>query len=374
MRVAVDALAVSNFSGRHVLLGHLRAAAAATRGRHSFHVLHHAGNRDLRRDLGDNVEWIECAGAGPHWMRRVAWEATRLGGELRKLRADVLLSTSGALVPGVSLPQLVLAQNPWCFFPQFHRTTGERLKARLQRLGYRRAQRRAETIFFLSEYLGRAYREDAGRPPRGSQTHYVGIDDSMYEAAGEPQGFDARDLAIVTVSVMARHKAIEDVVDALKRLHELGTRATLRLVGPWADARYRREIEVRVARADLSDFVHITGAVDDAGLAEHYRRARVFCLLSRCESFGIPGVEAQVFGTPCVVADNCAPPEVAGPGGEVVATGNIEAAAQALRRLLTDGTAWQEASARARANAERFRWVRVSRPLVSYLDKREAGI
>jgi glycosyltransferase involved in cell wall biosynthesis len=371
MRVAVDAFAVSNFSGRHVLLGHLRAAAAATRGRHSFHILHHAGNRDLRRDLGENVEWIECAGAGPHWTRRVAWEATRLGGRLRELRADVLLSTSGALVPGVSLPQLVLAQNPWCFFPQFHRTPADRLKARLQRLGYRRAQRRAEAIFFLSDYLGRAYREEAGRAPRGSETLYVGIDDAMYAAAGEPQGFESRELAIVTVSVMARHKAIEDVVDALARLHGKGVRARLRLVGPWADALYRREIERRIGRADLSDFVEITGAVDDAGLAEHYRRARVFCLLSRCESFGIPAVEAQVFATPCVVADNCAPPEVAGPGGQVVATGNIEAAANALQRLLTDAAAWREASARARANAERFRWDRVSQPFVRYLDDRE---
>jgi glycosyltransferase involved in cell wall biosynthesis len=284
----------------------------------------------------------------------------------------VLLSTSGALVPGVALPQLVLAQNPWCFFPQFHRSPAERLKARLQRLGYRRAQRGAEAIFFLSEYLGRAYREDAGTPPRAGVTLYVGIDDAMYEGAGAPASFDERDMAIVTVSVMARHKAIEDVVDALAELHRRGVPATLRLVGPWADAGYRAEIEERIAAAKLGAHVEITGAVDDAGLAAHYRRARVFCLLSRCESFGIPAVEAQVFGTPGVVADNCAPPEVAGPGGEIVATGNIEAAASALQRLLTDAPAWNAASARALENAARFRWEQVSQPLVRYLDERGA--
>jgi glycosyltransferase involved in cell wall biosynthesis len=372
MRVAVDALAVSNFSGRHVLLGHLRAAAAATRGRHSFHVLHHAGNRDLRRDLGENVNWVECAGAGPHWTRRLAWEAMNLAGWLREVKADVLLSTSGALVPGVSLPQLVLAQNPWCFFPQFHRTAGERLKARLQRLGYRRAQRRAEAIFFLSEYLGRAYSEEAGRSPNRSETLYVGIDDAMYANAEEPIAFSAREQAIVTVSVMARHKAIEDVVDALSNLRRRGISAHLYLVGPWADASYRIEIETRIANTGLVGHVTITGAVDDAGLANNYRRARVFCLLSRCESFGIPAVEAQAFGTPCVVADNCAPPEVAGPGGEVVATGNIDAAADALEGLLTDEACWQEASSRAIVNAERFRWDRVSEPFVRYLDERGA--
>jgi len=372
MRIAVDALAVSNYSGRHVLLGHLRSAAVATRGRHSFHVLHHAGNRDLRRDLGDNVEWIECEGAGSHWTRRVAWEYFNLARWLRRVRADVLLSTSGALVPGVDLPQLVLAQNPWCFFPQFHRSLAERLKAGLQRMGYRRAQRKAEAIFFLSEYLGRAYAENSGQLPRGSEKLYVGIDDSMYATAGQVPAFEARELAIVTVSVMARHKAIEDVVDALARLHQLGVPARLHLVGPWADAEYRVEIEARIARESLATHVAITGAVDDATLVENYSRARVFCLLSRCESFGIPAVEAQVFGTPCVVADNCAPPEIAGPGGEVVATGDIGAAAAALQRLLTDAEYWRQASARALANAERFRWDLVSQPLVRYLDRRGA--
>lgn len=356
-----------------MLLGHLRNVAASTRGRHSFHVLHHPGNRDLRCDLGDNVEWIECAGAGPHWFRRVAWEALAMNSRLRRIGADLLLSTSGALVPGIDLPQLVLAQNPWCFFPQFHRSFGDRWKARLQRFGYRRAQREADVVFFLSEYLGAAYQENAGEPPRRGETLYVGIDDAMFADAGETLEFDQRELAIVTVSVMARHKAIEDVVEALAHLHRRSVRASLYLVGPWADAAYRQEVVARIEANGLGQFVTITGAVADAELATHYRRARVFCLLSRCESFGIPAVEAQVFGTPCVVADNCAPPEIAGPGGEVVPPGDVEAAADALQPLLLDREHWQSVSKRAFANADRFRWSSVSLPLIRYLDERGAA-
>jgi glycosyltransferase involved in cell wall biosynthesis len=99
----------------------------------------------------------------------------------------------------------------------------------------------------------------------------------------------------------------------------------------------------------------------------------VFCLLSGCESFGIPAVEAQLFGTPCVVADVCAPPEIAGPGGEVVPAGDPLAAAKALAPLLVDASAWQAASSRALANVERFRWSRVSTPLMEFFDAFEAA-
>lgn len=371
VRVAVNALPVNNYSGRRVLLGHLRNLAAAGAGKHTFHVLHHAGNRDLCRDLGPNVEWIEC-GRGAHWATRALWEALALPRRLRRLGADLVLSTSGAVVPGVRLPQLVLAQNPWCFVPEFHRGPVEHLKAALQRFGYRRAQRRAEAVFYLSDYLADAYRHNAGTAPRHGATVHVGVDDALFAAAPAPPSFDARALEIVTVSVMTPHKAIEDVIDALALLHARGVAAHLALVGPWADAAYRARIERRIAAAGLAAAVTITGAVDEDALIAHYRRARVFCLLSRCESFGIPAVEAQVFGTPCVVADAGAPPQVAGPGGRVIAPGDVERAATALAELLTEPVAWARASGAALANAERFRWRALSQPLIRYLEQRAA--
>ena len=369
MRVGVDALSITNFSGARVLLGHLANLGRAGRGRHSFHVFHHAGNRGLRRDLGDNVEWIECAGAGTNWPRRLAWQALAFGPALRKARVQLLLASSGSLVPGVGVPQVVLAMNPWCFWPEFHRSAGERLKAAMQRHGYRRAQRDAAAVFCLSDYLASEYRRNAGVPPRAGGTLYCGVDDGPFSATGPAPRFAERQMEVLCVSVMARHKRIEDVVDALGQLHQDGLPARLALVGPWPDADYRREIEARIAAAGIGGRVEVTGAVSDADLARHYQRARVFCLLSGCESFGIPAVEAQLFGTPSVVADVCAPPEIAGPGGEVVPPRDPRAAALALAPLLGDEPTWAAASRRALANVERFRWARVSAPLSQFLDE-----
>jgi glycosyltransferase involved in cell wall biosynthesis len=368
MLIAIDALPINNLSGRHVLSGHLANLAPALRGRHRFVVLHHAENRDLVRDLGDHVAWLELPAAGPGWVRRLLWQSVRLQGLLSRLGVGLVLSTSGALIPGVRLPQLVLAQNPWCYFPQFHRSPAERIKASLQRLGYRAAQRRARGLFYLSEYVARLYREDAGCAPARGQVLYVGVDEATFDAARVRKPFAERELEVVTVSVMTPHKAIEDVVRVMAKVQTAGLPARLALVGPWSDDGYRAEIEALIARLGLRDQVTITGKVTTETLYRHYARARVFCLLSRCESFGIPAVEAQCFGTPTVIADVCAPPEVAGPGGYVVAIDALDATADRLLSLLTDQDAWQVASDRALANAERFRWSRVSAPLIAFLE------
>ena len=376
MRIAVDALPINNFSGRNVLGGHLRNLAAAGAGRHSLHVFHHAGNRDLRRELGPHVVWQECASAktGSGWARRLVWQRLSMQRALDAVGADLLISTSGALVPGVHTPQLVLVQNPWCFFPQFHVRASDKIKARLQRHGYRRAQRNAAAMFYLSDFMARIYADNAGCAPRHGATVLVGVNDAMFEdAAASPlPAFAERAPEIVVVSVMTPHKSVEDVLDALALLHSRGVEARLSLVGPWSDAGYRSAIERRIHDQELTDSVEITGGVSDAELMRHYRRARVFCLLSRCESFGIPAIEAQVFGTPCVVADVCAPPEIAGPGGIAVPAGRIGLAADALQPLLVDAGVWGQASARALDNAERFRWPRLSGPIIEFIDRWQA--
>jgi len=369
MRIAVDALAVTNLSGRRVLLGHLAELAAAHREQHRFVVLHHRGNRDLIRDLGAPVRWMECPGLTRHWTGRLLWQHTLLPLLLRRLRIDLVLCPTGALTPATALPQIVLAQNPWCLVPTLQRGPVARLKAALQRHAYRRAQRRARVLFCNSAFLARLYARNARTPPRPEPILANGIDAAIFRAALPIAPFEARPLEVLSVSVMAPHKAIELVVEAIALLRGRGVAVRLRLVGPWADDGYRHRIERQIGALGLADAAVIQGRVKEADLHALYRQARVFTLLSRCESFGLPAVEAQAFGTPSVVADVGAPPEIAGPGGLVVPPEDPAAAADALQRLLCDPQVWEEASARACANAERFRWSTVSRPLVQCLQQ-----
>lgn len=366
MRIAVDALSVTNLSGRRVLLGHLTQMALVHPQRHHFVVLIHSGNRDLIRPLGEHVHWQLCPHLTRHWTGRVLWQLLCLEPLLRRLQIDLLMSPTGALNPGTRRPQIVLAQNPWCFIRAYHRGLASRIKAALQRREYRMAQRRAVSLFANSRYLADLYRANAGFP-RCEPILANGIDEAIFAAAHPTPSFARRLPEVITVSVMTPHKAIEEVLAAFVLLRQHGVDARLRLVGPWANPSYRRQIERQIRRDQLQDHVIIHDYVSDLELQQLYRQARVFVLLSRCESFGLPAVEAQAFGTPSVVAYAAAAPEVAGPGGLVVPPADPVATAAALQTLLCNPAAWQQASHAACANAQRFRWQRVSQPLTQLL-------
>jgi glycosyltransferase involved in cell wall biosynthesis len=369
MRIIVNALSVTNASGTHVLLGHLQRVAQWMDGEHHFLVLHHAANRNLVRDLGGNVEWIECPPSTRHWSVRAMWERGELSRLARRVAADRVFTPSGTVVPGLNLPQVSFAQNPWSLVPGLMRTPTERLKAWLQRNAYRVAMEQARVMVFNSEYMRGAYRANAGGRERGrSEVVYQAIDDATHEAAAAARDVAVRrPNAILTVSVMAPHKGVETVVAALALVRQGGVPAELQLAGAWPDRGYERRIRSLVSELGLEDAVHILGHVPSDTLHRLYAEARVFCLMSRCESFGIPAVEAQAFGTPVVSSLCCAIPEVCGAGGRYTAPGNVAGVAQALLDLLTDDRAWRGLSSSARANAARFRWDECSRPLAAAL-------
>ncbi|MEN6497670.1 MAG: glycosyltransferase, partial [Thermoguttaceae bacterium] len=366
MRVLVDALSVRSFSGQHVLLGHLRQLAEWTRGSHTFLLLHDAAQTGWVEQVPDAMVRLPVPRSLTSWSHRLLWQSVVLPRRLKEWAVDLVFTTSGILLPRCRLPQVCYAPNPWCLVTGVHQGRGERYKAALQRRGYRTAVHHAAMMCYISRHLRDLYRANAGGAvERACEVAYCGIDDNVFQTAMHASETVVRqpDL-IVSVSAMAPWKGAETLVEALALLHRSGCRAKLRLVGPWPDARYERLVRQRVKSLGLNDFVCITGQVSKAELCRHYAEARVYCLMSHCESFGIPAVEAQAFGTPVVGSTACAMPEVCGAGGVFCPPDDARQAAALLRQFLEDPSAWETYSHRARENAARYRWDLCSRPLL----------
>lgn len=364
MRVLVNGLSATSLSGQYVLLGHLRQLAGWTAGQHEFVVLYHSGNVELVRELGPNVSWRLAPESTRRWPGRLLWETLSLERVAREVGADLLFSPTGTTLPRFALPQVTLAQNPWCFARSLHRTLAERVKAGLQRSAYRRAVRQAALLVYNSEHMRQAYRTNAGRDERHGVIAYQGLDDDTFASAEALREDPRNRYEVLVVSVMAAWKNVEAVVSAVAEVRRRGTPAVLTLVGPWPDAAYERRIRERIAQDGVAEAVRIVGCVSREDLYRHYARARVFCLLSRCESFGIPALEAQAFGTPGVVTAPGAMPEVCGMGCVGVSPDDVSSTADALQRLLTDESHWAGLSQSARANAARFQWSECSQPLL----------
>jgi glycosyltransferase involved in cell wall biosynthesis len=370
MRVLVNALSATNLSGRHVLLGHLSMISAWTCGSHEYVVLYHSGNRDICRDLGPNVRWMECPSYTSKWLPRSLWESLLLPRLISQLKIDFMFMPSGITVRNCPVPQVVFAQNPWSLVNDLERSGLGKVKASLQKKIYRKAMSEAAMMIFNSEYMRNAYRENAGFTEKASKIVYQGIDEATFEAAERIRNSVKKDAySILSVSVMASHKGVLTLVRAVGRLVSyFGLPVRLFLVGPWPDRRYKEEVSDLIRLLRLNDKVVMAGYVSKERLRQYYAEARVFSLMSRCESFGIPAVEAQAFGTPVVSSNCCAIPEVCGAGGVYPDHDDIELLSSVLHTLLTDADEWERYSGAAVANASRFRWSVCSRPLLSMFD------
>jgi len=97
--------------------------------------------------------------------------------------------------------------------------------------------------------------------------------------------------------------------------------------------------ERRISELDISDSVRVVSGITDAELAELLASAEVACVPSLYEGFSLPTVEAMACGTPLVVSDTGALPEVVGTEDQCatrVPPGDTEALATALADLLAD--------------------------------------
>ena len=364
-KILVNALSVTNHSGRHVLLGYLEQLVAGLQGRCRLVVLCRADAAELRHRLADRVDWAFAPAATRSWFRRAIWERRRLKDQARQHGASIYFTTSGiaAHLPATIL-QVVFCQNPWALVPAARRWR-DALKAWLQRRAYRRALRVADAMAFLSGYMQEAYRQNAGFSEKRGVVAYAGADESARIRAAEKGGVPRQREQILSVSAMAPHKNVEALVNAFRAVRAHGhPHARLVLAGPWPDPVYERKIRTLVDSLGLREAITFAGFVSREQLDRLYAESQVFCLMSRCESFGIPAIEAQLFGTPVVSSAVCAIPEICGEGGVFLYPDDSDGIAAALQTLIEDESEWRRLSGLARKNAERFVWSRCSRPLV----------
>ena len=111
-------------------------------------------------------------------------------------------------------------------------------------------------------------------------------------------------------------------------------------------------------RALAGERVRITGWLSDEDLEGLYRLAAGFVYPSLHEGFGMPVLEAMRRGTPVACADATSLPEVVGDAALLFDPYDVDAIADAARRLLEGDTA--ELVRRGTQRAASFGWERTA--------------
>ncbi|OLT22277.1 mannosyltransferase [Pseudonocardia sp. CNS-139] len=110
------------------------------------------------------------------------------------------------------------------------------------------------------------------------------------------------------------------------------------------------------------------GGAGDETYRDVLRGATALVTASRDEGFGIPLVEAMALGTPVVVSDIPVFREVAGDAGAYVDPDDVGGFVRAVEEL-ADPDVWEERSAAARKQADRYSWDASARILLALLER-----
>ncbi|MFW6088977.1 MAG: glycosyltransferase family 4 protein, partial [Gemmatimonadota bacterium] len=234
-----------------------------------------------------------------------------------------------------------------------------------------RNARSAERVFVTSGYAGRAAVDAYGLDPERVRIAPEAIDDDVLRRAAaardeEPAPVD-RPPVILSVARQYRRKDTPTLLRAFARVRRDRPGVHLRIVGDGPRLPAARRLAGQLGVADSVTFTGALASTDD--LDREYRRARVFCLPSRQEGFGIVFLEAMAYGLPIAAASAGAVPEVVPPehASLLVPPGDAEALAAVLLRLLGDRELAARLGSAGTARARMFDWPSAARAFVDGL-------
>jgi glycosyltransferase involved in cell wall biosynthesis len=123
----------------------------------------------------------------------------------------------------------------------------------------------------------------------------------------------------------------------------------------------------------LHEQVLFPGYIPREELPLWYSAASLFVYPSLYEGFGLPPLEAMACGSPVVVSNTSALPEVVGDAGLLVEPTDAEEMAGAMHRILTDSDLRDTLRAKGLERAKVFSWQRTARETVRTYERAMSG-
>jgi glycosyltransferase involved in cell wall biosynthesis len=228
--------------------------------------------------------------------------------------------------------------------------------------------RESHTVIAVSEATRREVIAAYGLRPERVRAIPNGYDAAEFVPVG-PSTDDGGVPYALYVGNLLPHKNLPRLIEAVTRV---ARQSPVRLViagggTPGRLVELRRLAENAGIRLDLIPYV------SPRALSALYRSARLVAMPSLAEGFGLPALEAMACGTPVVVGNRSAMPEVVGDAGLVVDPEDTGAIADAILRLLTQDPLRKELIARGLARAAAFSWERTARQVLAVLDEAAAS-
>ena len=208
--------------------------------------------------------------------------------------------------------------------------------------------RRVQTIFTPSEYVKQKVIRRFGI--RKVIVTPNGVDHSLFHPRAKQMHLDLSPAYVLFVGTLEPRKNLGRLLLAWNEIKDEFNEMWLVIVG--MSGNVFKSIRV----SQHMDRVRFLGYVADETLAGLYTNASLFVLPSQDEGFGLPALEAMASGTPVLVSDGGALPEVVGDAGMTFCLSDPNALAKALKECLSAAGLRAELREKGLERAKNFSW------------------
>lgn len=362
MRVAIDAMLLGGaHSGVEVSIEGLCAGLDAVAGDERFLVPHRPGYRP-----GPHSAHLEYT-SGPGWSAckpgRIAWERFRLPGVARAWGADLLHGPGYLLPPGWDGPAVVtvydilaLSHPEWC--------------SRANALHYRgalpRTIRQAHRVMVPAGAVRDEIIQRLGTDADKLRVVHLGIPGSMRPPAPSQveQVLHTHRLQTPYLLWVGNIEPKKNVTGLLRAFERVAWDIPHRLVLAGRAAWKSAPILAALESSPLRDRIIRVGYVPPEDLPALYAGADLLVHWSLYEGAGLTPIEAMACGTPAIVSDAGALPELAGQIAPVVPLGDPDDLAGEILALVNSPDRVEALRQEGLGWAGQFTWARHAREVL----------
>ena len=302
---------------------------------------------------------------------RRGWLRAALPWRLWRDRVTLVHLPSTILPPLLPCPAVVTVHDlAWARFPE----TYDPADLRMQTQVVPRSIRRAAHVITVSHSTAHDLTEMLAVPADKITAIPLGVS-STFSPDGPRLPADAFPGAerlsggcILHAGGLHPRKNVARLLEAYARLTQEMSPPPLAIAGN-TDSPQAKALQDRATSLGLAERVVFTGQVDEARLAQLYRRAALVVYPSLYEGFGLPLLEGMASGVPVVTSDRPSMSEVAGDAALLVDPESVEDLAAALGRALTDDALRRELAQRGLDRSREFTWERTARATVAVYER-----
>ena len=208
--------------------------------------------------------------------------------------------------------------------------------------------RRVQIIFTPSEYVKQKVIDRFGA--RKIIITPNGVDLSLFHPKANQTQFDLPQEYLLFVGTLEPRKNLARLLQTWNEIKNDFKQMWLMIVGVSGSVFKAINVPHELER------VCFLGYVNDETLAGLYAAASLFVLPSQDEGFGLPALEAMASGTPVIVSDAGALPEVVGEAGVTFCLSDQNALTNVLRDYLRNAELRAQLREKGLERAKRFSW------------------